>query len=202
MSQRTSDQNLATQVLQAGREQYPELDHLEGASSDNRSEVLEWCKRAIDYLGRDVAKKGNDWNAESGPALRLTIAAYRQAVAQGADSALLTQLQIEPLRTIVGRPVFSPMTAGAGLIKLQSLAEWCIRAAEDAKTGAPRKPKGKRGRKLDTNPNDKRVVDAWSTGRYRTYEECGQALRMTGRQVQLAIDRHRHRKPDKRLRGA
>jgi hypothetical protein len=58
------------------------------------------------------------------------------------------------------------------------------------------KPKGKRGRKPDTDPKmDSRVADAWQTGQYRTYAECGREFRMNKKQVKQAIDRHRKRQP-------
>jgi hypothetical protein len=54
--------------------------------------------------------------------------------------------------------------------------------------------KGHPGRKPDTDPKaDKRIVDAWKTGRYKTYEQLAKALGgMTKKQVKRAIDRHRH----------
>jgi hypothetical protein len=64
------------------------------------------------------------------------------------------------------------------------------------------KRRGKRGRKPDTDPEaDQRVADAWGTGQYKTYEQCGNALEMTKEQVKNAIDRHRHRSAGKRRRS-
>lgn len=66
---------------------------------------------------------------------------------------------------------------------------------------AERQVKSKRGRKLETDPKeDKRVFEAWQTGRYRKYEDLARELRMTKDQVHNAIDRHRKRakKPRKR----
>jgi hypothetical protein len=63
------------------------------------------------------------------------------------------------------------------------------------------RPKRRRGRKTDTDPTaDRRVADAWQTGSYKDYEECGQALGMSGREVKLAIDRDRKRHSLKRRR--
>jgi hypothetical protein len=118
---------------QDDRDWVAELERLEGASRGSLSEAADWCKRAIDYLRRDVARKGNDWNGESGSALRLTLAAFGQAVAQGADSAVLTRLQVPPVRTIPGRPLYAPMAARTGLIKLQEFGEWCANRAGQAK---------------------------------------------------------------------
>jgi hypothetical protein len=85
-------------------------------------------------------------------------------------------------------------------------------AGQAERAGAPRdqagagqgggaKPKGKRGRKSDTDPKaDQRVADAWRTRQYRTYSECGRALGITCKQVKEAIDRCRHRAPGKRHR--
>jgi hypothetical protein len=140
MSQKARDHNLASQVSQADRERLAELDRLAGASSGSPSEVLDWCGRAIDHLKRDVARKGNNWNAESVSALRLAIAAFTQAAALGADSAALTRLQVQPLRTIAGRPIYSSMTAATGLTKLQTLVEWCMN-----RRGAQRNTPGRRG---------------------------------------------------------
>jgi hypothetical protein len=69
--------------------------------------------------------------------------------------------------------------------------------------GEGEKPNAKRGRKPDTDPMvDKRVADAWGTGRYKTYEECGNALGMTKKDVKRAIDRDRHRPSGKHRRRA
>ncbi|HKI36277.1 MAG TPA: hypothetical protein VKA46_30750 [Gemmataceae bacterium] len=63
--------------------------------------------------------------------------------------------------------------------------------------------KRRRGSKPRTDPKeDKRIAEAWDTGHYRTYEECGNALRMSKQQVKKAIDRHRHRPSGKRRRHA
>jgi hypothetical protein len=61
-------------------------------------------------------------------------------------------------------------------------------------SGAGSKPKKKRGRPLDTDPNkDQRILNAWNTGRFRTYKALGKELQLTGEQVKLAIDRQRKR---------
>ena len=47
--------------------------------------------------------------------------------------------------------------------------------------------KPKRGRRVDTDIDaDKRVADAWQTGRYKTYEDLGRKLKMTKHQVKSA----------------
>jgi hypothetical protein len=59
--------------------------------------------------------------------------------------------------------------------------------------------KGRSGRRPDTDPReDKRLADAWGTGQYQTYDQCGQALGTTGQEVKKAVDRHRHRPSNKR----
>lgn len=55
-----------------------------------------------------------------------------------------------------------------------------------------------RGRRVDSDPkDDERISNAWNTGNYRTYDELARALDATGeikgRDVKLAIDRHRKR---------
>jgi len=66
----------------------------------------------------------------------------------------------------------------------------------------PRKPRratpdgseAKRGRRLETDLKaDKQVYDAWKTGQYTKYADCGKALGKSEREVYLAIDRHRGR---------
>jgi hypothetical protein len=69
-------------------------------------------------------------------------------------------------------------------------------APSTAPTGqGERKKPRRRGRKPDTDPKaDKKVFDAWKTGCHKTYDGCAQALDLkSGRDVRLAIDRHRHR---------
>lgn len=69
------------------------------------------------------------------------------------------------------------------------------------KTGAPitgaktnGKPK-RRGRPADTDAQaDAKLAEAWDTGHYQTYDQLGQEKGMSGRDVELAIDRHRKRR--------
>lgn len=59
---------------------------------------------------------------------------------------------------------------------------------------AATKTKAKGGRRIDTDPKkDKRIFDAWKTGRYPTYEALGRELQKTKHEVKTAIDRHRKR---------
>jgi hypothetical protein len=52
----------------------------------------------------------------------------------------------------------------------------------------------RRGRPSDTDPQaDAKIAEAWDTGHYQTYERLGQETGMSGRDVELAIDRHRKR---------
>ena len=57
------------------------------------------------------------------------------------------------------------------------------------------KPKPKRrGRKPDTDPKaDKRIADAWGTGRHKTYADLAHELGRPLLDVRRAIDRHRKR---------
>jgi len=53
-----------------------------------------------------------------------------------------------------------------------------------------------RGRKPDTNAKeDKRIADAWATGRYKRFQELADQLSKPKLAVKQAIDRNRHRKP-------
>jgi hypothetical protein len=61
----------------------------------------------------------------------------------------------------------------------------------------PEREKPRRGRPYTDPKVDKRVVDAWATGQYKTYEECGNALGMNKNAVKNAIDRDRHRRSGK-----
>lgn len=56
------------------------------------------------------------------------------------------------------------------------------------------KRRSSRGRKPDTDAKqDKRIWDAWHTGRYQEYAELARELRLRPREVERAIDRHRKR---------
>jgi hypothetical protein len=75
-----------------------------------------------------------------------------------------------------------------------------LRAPDRGATAVTGQPEGKAtkpkrgGRASDTDRKaDNRIADAWKTGQYKTYAECGQALGMTRRQVKTAVDRHRKR---------
>jgi hypothetical protein len=69
-------------------------------------------------------------------------------------------------------------------------------AAEEAR------PKRKRGRKPDTDQKkDERLWDAWRSGEYKTLTELGKEFRMTKREVERALDRHRKRLPKGRQRS-
>jgi hypothetical protein len=70
----------------------------------------------------------------------------------------------------------------------------------EGKAGAgAKKP---RGRRPDTDPKeDKRVADAWKTGRYPTYQNLGLELHMTEREARLAVDRHRWRTRKRRSKS-
>ena len=52
----------------------------------------------------------------------------------------------------------------------------------------------RRGRPVDTDPKaDKRVYEAWKTGRYNTQADCARELGMEEKQAKDAIERHRKR---------
>jgi hypothetical protein len=56
------------------------------------------------------------------------------------------------------------------------------------------KPKGKRGRPRDTDQEeDRRILNAWDTGRHPTYAALARELHLTERDVKLAIDRQKKR---------
>ena len=61
--------------------------------------------------------------------------------------------------------------------------------------GAANKVTRRRGRQPDTDVNqDKRIFNAWDTGSYSTYEQLANEMKITERDVRLAIDRERHRR--------
>jgi hypothetical protein len=94
----------------------------------------------------------------------------------------------------------TPRQRRAKVQELQdALEDYTFRRGLRTEGGNEPKGKRRRGRKPDTDPTaDKRVADAWQTRQYRNYEECGQALRMTKKQVKAALDRHRKRPAGKR----
>jgi hypothetical protein len=58
-------------------------------------------------------------------------------------------------------------------------------------------PVRKRGRTPDKTidrEQDQRIMDAWKSGRWRTYEKLANELHLTRREVKLAIDRERKRR--------
>src|SRR5262249_19168847 len=58
--------------------------------------------------------------------------------------------------------------------------------------GGPKKRR--RGRPRDTNEKaDKRIYEAWKSGRHKTYADLALALGLTPKAVDNAIDRHRKR---------
>jgi hypothetical protein len=77
-----------------------------------------------------------------------------------------------------------------------------IGAETETRQGEREKPKGRRGRKPDTDPKaDKRVADAWRSGQYPTYADCGKALGKSAKEIKKALDRERHREGGKRPRA-
>jgi hypothetical protein len=57
-----------------------------------------------------------------------------------------------------------------------------------------RRQRRQRGRPRDTDPiQDQRIFDAWSTGRYRTYQELADELHIDKLEVKWGIDRLRKR---------
>ncbi|MCC7085294.1 MAG: hypothetical protein IT427_09835 [Pirellulales bacterium] len=60
---------------------------------------------------------------------------------------------------------------------------------------AKAKSRGKRGAKQKYDPrSDRRIVDAWNTGQYRTAKDLAEALGITYVDAKAAMDRHRKRK--------
>jgi hypothetical protein len=122
---------------------------------------------------------------------------------QGQLFATLLPVDVSLLHDLgeaAGRLVPGPNSIGAGAT---AHAETIGAPGDQGGAGQAErgKSRGRRGRKPDTDPkDDKRVADAWSTGEYRTYEQCGSALGRTKKQVKDAIDRHRHRKTGKNRR--
>lgn len=58
-----------------------------------------------------------------------------------------------------------------------------------------RKPRAKRGPKLKTDRKaDKRVADAWVTGRYETFADLERELKLSAGSAKRAVDRHRKRR--------
>ena len=65
---------------------------------------------------------------------------------------------------------------------------------DTARPGLPSSRHKRGGRPVGTDPvADRRIVEAWATGTYRSYEDCAIALGKETLEVSRAIDRHRHR---------
>ncbi len=86
---------------------------------------------------------------------------------------------------------------GGELERVAAIADQGTQQSEGSGAAEPPKAKKRRGRKPDTDAAfDKRIADAWKTGSYRNTDELAREVGggVTGRQVRLALDRHRHRK--------
>lgn len=67
-----------------------------------------------------------------------------------------------------------------------------IKQDADGEKDSP--PKGKRGRPSDYDPKmDKRIHDAWKTGKHRTQQDCDRALGLSLGSTHDACERHRGR---------
>jgi hypothetical protein len=74
---------------------------------------------------------------------------------------------------------------------LKSLRAAAVARLEGA--GRGKKPR-KRSRPVDTDARaDKRVYEAWKSRRYKNYSDLARELKMSERDVKMAIDRHRKR---------
>jgi hypothetical protein len=68
-------------------------------------------------------------------------------------------------------------------------------AVRPSTNAVPAGKKSKRGRKADTDSKaDQRIAEAWGTKSYRSYAELANEFGISERDVEKAIDRHRHRK--------
>ena len=67
-------------------------------------------------------------------------------------------------------------------------------AAPKAADAASGKTRTRRGRKPDTNAEeDKRIANAWATGRYKTFADLDRELNLAAGTAKRAVDRHRKR---------
>jgi hypothetical protein len=84
------------------------------------------------------------------------------------------------------------------LLATRDLAAALNCGQDGAEQGLGAGPSGKRrmrrGRRPDTDPKaDERVWDAWQSGGHQTHEQLAAALGKPKREVERALDRHRHR---------
>ena len=87
------------------------------------------------------------------------------------------------------------VTRGEGRVLL------CMQAYEDQLSRRCQFALYRASRQLERAINRvERIADAWATEHYRTYAELARHLRLTEREVKLAIDAHRQR--EKRARTA
>ncbi|MBL8800097.1 MAG: hypothetical protein JNM56_39810 [Planctomycetia bacterium] len=85
---------------------------------------------------------------------------------------------------------------------VQAMSDSCGRqpAAKQAEGIAAPGKRAKRGRKPDPaiDPRqDRRIAEAWDTGRYKDYADLAREKHLTKHDIQLAIDRHRKREARK-----
>jgi hypothetical protein len=106
------------------------------------------------------------------------------------------------LRRLIERGVFELRDhANEHLVELEfhkyftTRERWFAYVVQRRGRDGQRRPKRSRpGRPPDTNAQaDQRLHDTWKSGRYASYEELARALGLTGREVELAVDRHRKR---------
>jgi hypothetical protein len=99
---------------------------------------------------------------------------------------------------IMGRPYMDRFGANdaAAIDKLIKAIEPQQEQLNTADAIEPPSPK-KRGRPSPSEKEkaeDRRIVEAWETGHYRTYRELARELNSKPRLIEMAIDRHRSRK--------
>lgn len=89
--------------------------------------------------------------------------------------------------------LIGPRCDQAQAARLQEFGEAVEKTAALLPGKSRKKP---RGRPRDTDPEeDARMARAWESGAYKTYADLASAWKTSPRNVQLAIDRVRHRRP-------
>ncbi|UCC31326.1 MAG: hypothetical protein JSU86_03435 [Phycisphaerales bacterium] len=170
-------------------------------SSRLRSEKAPTLVRLLKDVKTADALRGAEPGGE-GPS-HVLLSWEKTKVAPQRDVIRLRQANAAPSQqsNAADAPAGAQPPGGPSQVQLtQHLAETTptINTTPDLAEAPKSKPRAKRGRKPETDAKaDKRIAEAWSSEQYPTFEALGRALKLSTREVRLAVDRHRKREKRK-----
>jgi hypothetical protein len=168
---------------------YIRLQRVDGVTADRTplADIEQFMQKLVDS-GRRCGKDGS-LSGESGQQ------------EEGGPSAHLAGLDGATGLTLAEGPTFQGMLTlvpigGGGAWARPPAAGGGAAGREGDRSEQQERParRARGGRPPDADPRaDQRVSDAWRTGQYETHEQLGRELGLSGREVKLALDRHRKR---------